>query len=85
MKRGELTVNTLVMMALALIVLGVLIYLSYKYIAKPGDEAGRAATCAGQGGTCKSACGENERGTFGLGCPGNNDAKEAVYCCARST
>ena len=84
-KRGEgMTVNTIVMMALALVVLAVLLFLTYKYVLKPGEQAGATGTCTGQGGTCKASmdCGNpDERGLIGLGCPEQGQPKEAVYCC----
>lgn len=68
-KKAELSVNVIVMMVIALIVLAVLLYLTYQYVFKPGEQAGAVGTCAGQGGTCKASCEGTERGLVGLGCP----------------
>lgn len=81
-RRGDgMSINTIVMMVLALVVMAVLLFLTYKYVLKPGEQAGTAGTCAGQGGVCKVDCVEGERGVVGLGCPGQNDAKSAIFCC----
>jgi hypothetical protein len=84
-KRGDGdTINTIMVMALALVVLAVLLFLTYKYIVKPGEQAGVSGTCAGQGGVCReTGCDDNtERGLLGLGCTkkiGSDDV--ATWCC----
>lgn len=82
-RRAEaMSINTIVVMVLALIVLAVLLFLTYKYVLKPGEQAGVTGTCAGQGGVCRMDCAEGERGVVGLGCPGQNDPKAAIFCCS---
>jgi hypothetical protein len=83
-KRGDgSTINTIVVMALALVVLAVLLFLTYKYIVKPGEQAGNTGSCAGQGGQCKETCDDKtERGLLGLGCTtkvGTED--KSTWCC----
>jgi hypothetical protein len=80
------TINTIVVMALALIVLAVLLFLTYTYILKPGEQAGASSTCTGQGGHCSASCdATKERGLLGLGCPEKDQAATTVYCCMTKT
>jgi len=83
-KRGEIP-NIVIMMALALVVLGVMLFLTYKYVYKGGQQAGEAGTCTGQGGTCKASCNDNERTVFGLGCPTQGLPSSNVWCCTTTS
>ena len=76
-----MAIGTIVTMALALILLAVLLYLSYQYIVKPGERAGVTGECAGQGGRCDTVCKDTERGLLGLGCPTKDKPATAVTCC----
>jgi len=79
-----MTMQTIVMMILALVVLGLLIYLGYKYILQAGEQGGKAAlACRG---TCKEQCASDERGVFGIGCPpeGSQQGDGRSYCCSKT-
>lgn len=70
------TINTMIKLVIGLVVLGMLIYLGYKYILGTGESVGELTGCAGQGGQCKSTCSETEIGLLGLGCKAG-----ARFCC----
>ena len=85
-KRGmEMTVGTIVAMAAALVLLAVLLFITYKYVLKPGNNAGNLGTCAGQGGVCKDGCESSERTLVGMGCPDTNQPKSSIFCCLKKT
>lgn len=70
------TINTIIKLVIGLVVLGMLIYLGYKYILGTGEQLGDISGCEGQGGQCKASCAETERGMLGLGCKGTTR-----FCC----
>ena len=79
------TVKVVIMLLIGLVVLGIMIYLGYKYVLGTGKEIGGMGTCTGQGGHCVDAetpCGANEEKFYGLGCPKVQDKPDTHrYCC----
>lgn len=73
------TINTIIKLVIGLVVLGMMIYLGYKYILGTGEQVGALSGCESQGGQCKSTCAENERGLIGLGCKSPDR-----FCCISS-
>jgi hypothetical protein len=78
------TVKVVVMLVVGLVVVGMLLYLGYKYILGTGESVGQLGSCQGQGGTCmtKDACEQDttKQAFFGMGCGKDaNDPKK--YCC----
>ena len=81
-KRAQgMSINTIIIMVLALVVLAVLLFLTYKYVVKPGEQAGAAGTCTGQRGYCADTCKDTERGLLGLGCVSTGTPPVARLCC----
>jgi hypothetical protein len=79
-----MTLQTIVVMILALVVLGILLYLSYKYILQPGEAGSKTAlSCRGE---CREQCAAGEQGVFGVGCPpqGAQPKDPRVYCCMKA-
>jgi hypothetical protein len=74
------TIKIIIMLVIGLVVLGMMIYLGYKYILGTGEDIGQLGSCEGQGGQCKASCGENERKFFGLGCPKQKGGSDK-FCC----
>lgn len=76
------TVKVIVMLIVGLVVVGIMIYLGYKYILGTGKSIGGLGSCEGQGGECKAkgACTPNEEQFYGMGCP-PKDNENAKYCC----
>jgi cell division protein FtsN len=79
-KRAQ--VNTmLVKIILALIVLGIGIYLAYTYVYTGGENIGALGSCSSQKGECKpSSTLDNHRCFKGIGCPEDNN-EDNIYCC----
>ena len=79
------TVKVIVMLIVGLVVVGIMIYLGYKYILGTGKSIGGLGSCEGQGGNCmaKGGCSPTEEQFYGLGCPSNDAEKKAEknYCC----
>ena len=78
------TIKTIIMLIVGLVVVGMLIYLGYKYILGTGESVGQLGTCSGQGGRCVSGqCESGEKRFFGLGCPETEQDKSQNnrYCC----
>lgn len=80
------TVKVIVMLVVGLVVVGIMIYMGYKYILGTGKSVGALASCEGQGGDCgdKSCTGLSNRDAFlGMGCPSTDAEKTAnkKYCC----
>ncbi|MBN2112170.1 hypothetical protein JW707_03670 [Candidatus Woesearchaeota archaeon] len=46
------TVQIIIMLVVGLIVVGIMIYLGYKYILGTGKDVGELGSCEGQGGKC---------------------------------
>ena len=72
------------MLVIGLVVVGMLIYLGYRYILGTGESVGQLGTCTGQGGDCVTREGACEgRRMFGVGCPENEEDKnqDKNYCC----
>jgi len=74
------TIQVIIMMIVGLVVLGMLIYLGYKYILGPGEDIEKLGSCKGQGGQCKVQCSENEKSFYGIGCP-EKEGDPEEYCC----
>jgi len=74
------TINVIVMLVVGLVVVGMLIYLGYKYILGTGESVGKLGSCEGQGGQCKAQCAENEKSFLGIGCPKKEGGTDK-YCC----
>lgn len=76
------TVKVIVMLIVGLVVVGIMIYLGYKYILGTGKSIGGLGSCEGQGGECKakSACTGNNRAFYGMGCPKEKGGSD-TYCC----
>lgn len=82
--RKAQTIHTVIMLIVGLVVVGMLIYLGYKYILGTGESVGKLGSCQGQGGHCatKDGCAENEKAFFGMGCPESGDENDPKkYCC----
>lgn len=84
--RKAQTVQIVVMLVVALVVVGILIYIGYKYILGTGENVGELGGCRGQGGecvassqACKESKGDSARAMYGLGCEGTTP-----YCCIPS-
>lgn len=81
--KKAMTMNMIVMMIIALVVLAMMIYLANKYIVGTGKSAGELSNCRNQNGDCSTedAC---NRATHlaikGLGCPETKDGADK-YCC----
>ncbi|MEK6822308.1 MAG: hypothetical protein AABY13_00640 [Nanoarchaeota archaeon] len=87
-KRAQgMSINTIVVMVLALIVLAVVLFLTYKYILKGGEQAGGLGQCKAQGAGahCSDRCTDAERGFPGLGCPEQGAPENQVLCCVPKT
>lgn len=82
-KKGQ-TVQIVIMLVVGLVVVGILIYLGYKYILGTGKNVGELGTCTGQGGKCVSGdCPtptEDWDKFYGMGCPTKQGGSE-VWCC----
>jgi hypothetical protein len=52
-KKAELTLETMVIAVLVLVVLGILLWLAYKYIWGAGVQVGGLSACQNRGGDCK--------------------------------
>jgi hypothetical protein len=80
--RKAMTMNVIVMMVVALVVLAMMIYLANKYILGTGKSAGELAGCKAQhpDADCKEKCGANEQGFYKVGCPPKGEP-DKVYCC----
>jgi hypothetical protein len=76
-KKG-LTQDQLVLMIIALVVLGILLYLAYKYVLVGGESAGKLGDCTARPGQfCVATAAECTAGqAFQVGCP-----KEKPWCC----
>jgi hypothetical protein len=74
-------ITNVVKLIIALVVMGILIFIAYKFILTPGEQAGSFASCEAQKGTC-TTLGSDCVGkkVFGLGCPGNALPSQQ-YCC----
>lgn len=70
------TINIIIKLIIGLVVLGMMIYLGYKYILGTGEQIGEMTGCTGQGGHCEPSCLDTERGLIGLGCKTNER-----FCC----
>ncbi len=77
------TVKLVVMLIVGLVVVGMLLYLGYKYILGTGESVGKLGSCTGQGGSCAASCNENtHQSIFGIGCPESGKADDPEkYCC----
>ena len=77
------TVKVIVMLIVGLVVVGIMIFLGYKYILGTGKSIGGLGSCEGQGGDCKAkgACTQIEEQFYGMGCPGPDDNEDDKYCC----
>jgi hypothetical protein len=77
-KAQGLTLNTVVIAILVLVVLGVLLFIVYKYILGAGTSFGELSKCGatGNGGHCESTCPSNENAFKGMG-----DCGIENYCC----
>jgi hypothetical protein len=78
------TISTIIKLVIGLVVVGMLIYLGYRYILGTGESVGQLGTCTGQGGDCvtrEEAC--EGRRMFGVGCPENeeDEKQDKNYCC----
>jgi hypothetical protein len=83
MAKKAQAINNVVKLVIALVVLAILIFIGYKYVLGPGEEAGGFGSCEKQSGRC-STLGEECAGkkVFGLGCPREDkDLGNARYCC----
>lgn len=74
--------STVVGLVIALLLIGVGAYLTYKYVLGPGNEAGNQATCLARGGTCRPEGNQPGESCFlrMFGCP-DDEAENNVYCC----
>jgi hypothetical protein len=85
MKKKAQAINNVVKLVIALVVLAILVYIGYKFVLGPGEEAGGFGDCEKQAGSCTTlgeAC--SGKKVFGLGCP--VEGKHLVnqrYCCLR--
>ena len=76
------TVKIVVMLIVGLVVVGIMIYIGYKYILGTGKSVGELGSCEGQGGECVAkgeSCPPSVSPAdkfYGMGCP-----DEAKYCC----
>jgi hypothetical protein len=76
------TVKLIIMLVVGLVVVGIMIYLGYKYILGTGRGVGELGSCQGQGGYCDDrGCPEksNHEAFYGMGCPTDDD--QGAYCC----
>ena len=91
-KKAEgLTLNTVVIAVLVLIVLGILIFIAYKYIWGTGRGIGELSSCQartnnkGDPADCKtlSACQSSDGTAFYKmgGCPTQGKGSTETYCC----
>jgi hypothetical protein len=78
-KKGQ-TVQIVIMLVVGLVVVGILIYLGYRYILGTGRSVGELGTCQGQGGRCESSmtnCDSKTEDFFrGMGC-----SDDKPWCC----
>jgi len=79
------TINVVIKLVVGLVVVGILIYIGYKYILGTGESVGGLAQCSGQGGKCGLSCGTDEKSFPGMGCPEKGDAATARVCCIKSS
>jgi len=75
-KKG-ITQEQLVLMIIALVVLGILLFLAYKFIYQGGDTAGKLGDCeTKQGQKCLAEGASCAGQSFKIGCP-----TERPWCC----
>ena len=85
-KRGEaLTLGTIVTAVIVLVVLGILLYMAYKYIWGTGSDIGELSKCEARapGAQCKNSCNDNEDRFFMIGGCGKDN--KGTYCCIPKT
>lgn len=71
------TVRIIIMLVVGLVVVGILIYMGYKYILGTGKSVGALGSCKGQGGSCEASCdAKTHESFFGMGCE-----EPKPYCC----
>ncbi len=84
-KAQGLTLNTVVIAVLVLVVLGVLLFIVYKYIYGAGSDIGQLSSCEarGEGEAECVAKGDCKDGTafYMMGGCGKGDNKDQKYCC----
>ena len=73
------TISVIIKLVIGLVVLGMMIYMGYKYILGTGAQLDDISGCEGQGGNCKPNCADNENGILGLGCKAPDR-----FCCVSS-
>ena len=82
-KSQELTFNTIIIAVLALIILGILLFLAYEYIWGRGSELGELTRCEarGAGAACKEECNTDDIVFYMYGGCGKGDNVDNIYCC----
>jgi len=82
-KSQELTLNTVIIAVLALIILSMLLFISYKYIWGASSELEGFTKCESRGvdAECKERCDENDVLFFMYGGCGKDDNINKKYCC----
>ena len=74
-----MTISTVIVLVLGLVLLGIGLFISYKYIFKPSEGAGSIISCESRGGTEVSSC-AGATCSLCLKLP-SETKKELVFCC----
>ncbi len=80
-------ISVVVKLVVGLVVVGILIYIGYKYILGTGESVGKLGSCASQGGSGSGCISPNGTCTDGkkipgVGCPDGAN-KDLTVCCVK--